>query len=331
MSTQIVTEQQKINVPPIFNLKQLLRKQLMMRRVLVSLLPIMLFSIYLFGWRTLSVVIIVTIAGLITEYLFEKQRQAKPTESVLVTCFLYALILPNTIPYWTAILGIVFGIVFAKQVFGGFGKNVFNPALVGRCFVFITFAGPMTNNWTQPFKTFPGGFAQWTTHAVDAVTKSTPIAAVKGEALGHSYWELFIGNIPGSMGETSALLILIAGIYLVYKKVASWQIMLSVMLSFVTFTTILWATGSSQFHNPIAAILTGGFLFGTVFMATDPVTAPKQTRAKIIYGILIGIVAVIIREFALFPEGMMFAILIVNTFVPLIDIATKSLKRGVAA
>lgn len=307
-------------------LKTLIRKQPMMRRVLVSLIPIILFSVYFFGWRVLSVLAVVTAAGVVTEYFFEKTRNGKPTESILVTCFLYALILPVTIPYWIAVVGIVFAVIFGKQVFGGYARNVFNPAVLGRVFVFISFPASMTNQWVGPLSGFPGGFIRWAPALTDGISAATPLAAANAGASLPSYLQLLMGNISGSMGETSAILIILAAIYLIRTKTASWRIILSVLIGVLGLETILYLAGASRFPDPIYAVLSGGVLFGAVFMATDPISSPSNNKAKWVFGILVGITATVIREFSLFPEGTMFAILIVNSFVPLMDIIAKSLQ-----
>ncbi len=311
-------------------IKSFLRKQPMMRRVLVSLIPIITFSIYSHGWRVFSVLALVTVAGVVTEYIFEKSRNGKPSESILVSCFLYTLILPVTVPYWIAVVGIIFAVVFGKQVFGGFARNVFNPAILGRVFVFITFPAAMTNSWTHPFTGFPGGFVKWVPELTDGISSTTPLAAVAKGGMLPTHLQLFLGNIPGSMGETSVILILIAAIYLIIRKTASWRIIVSVLAGVLGMETILYLSGVSRFPDPLYAILSGGVLFGAVFMATDPITAPSTDPGKWIFGLLVGIVAVFIREFSLFQEGMMFAILIMNSFVPLLDIVVKSVKNTAA-
>jgi Na+-transporting NADH:ubiquinone oxidoreductase subunit B len=326
MSAQTQIKMRNENGKLLTNLKTLLRKQPMMRRVLISLVPILIYTIYSFGWRALSLLVMVTAAGVLTEYFFERSRKSKPTDSILVTCFLYSLILPVTIPYWIAVVGIVFAVIFGKQVFGGFARNVFNPAILGRVFIFITFPNFMTNRWTEPFTGFPGGFLRWMPALVDGTSTATPLAAAQSGSFPYSHLQLFLGSIPGSMGETSALLIVLAGVYLIYKKTASWKTIVSVLAGVTIMETIFYLTGASHFQDPLYAILSGGVLFGTIFMATDPISSPSSDTAKLVYGLLVGIVAAVIREFSIFPEGMMFAILIMNSFVPLLDIAAKSMK-----
>lgn len=296
-----------------------------MTRVLIGLLPLLAVAIYLYGYRVLSLLAVVTAAGLICEYAIMRLingKKAKISEAVLVTCFLYTLTLPPRTPYWVALVGIIFGVVFGKCMFGGFGRNIFNPALVGRCLIYVSFPAHLTIAWTRPFTGFPAGFARFTAPA-DAFTAATPIADL-GTAAQPGYLQLLLGNIGGSLGETSALLIIAVAVWLIVSKTASWKIMLSCLLSFTLLGTILYLTGVIE-PDPLYGILSGGFLFGTVFMATDPVSAPGREDSKIVYGLLIGVLALVIRSFSLFREGIMFAILIANAFVPLLDRQIKAL------
>lgn len=270
---------------------------------------------------------LITIAGVTTEGVFEKKYSRKTSEAIFVSCILYTMTLPPSTPYWIAIIGIIFGILFAKEVFGGFGKNVFNPALVARAFVYVCFPTPLTIEWSKAALGFPGGFSTYLTEGIEAVSQATPMLLFRDTGKLTSLVDLLIGNVSGSIGETSAILIILAGIYLVYKKVASWQIMAGVLIGFTGLSGILYALGNSQIPNPLFGILAGGLLFGTIFMATDPISAPKTKEGKWIYGILIGIVTVIIRGYALFAGGMMFAILIANTFAPIIDEGVNAYKK----
>lgn len=309
-------------------LKDYFLKQKMMTRVLISLLPILLLSTYLFGLRTLVLLAVVTITGILCEYGIMRLingSKAKVSEAVLVTCLLFTLSLPPSVPYWVAMVGIAFGVVFGKCVFGGFGKNIFNPALVGRCLIYVSFPAHMTVAWSRPFTDFPGGLIRWSGGA-DALTSATPMLTFNKEGIMTDYFQLFLGNIAGSLGETSALLIIIAAIYLIATKTASWKIIVSTIGSFAVLSSILYFTGAIQ-TDPLFSVLSGGFLFAAVFMATDPISAPKQETSKIIYGVLIGVTALIIRSFSLFTEGIMFAVLIVNAFVPLIERNVKAYKN----
>lgn len=308
-------------------LKKYFIKQKMMRTVIYSLIPLILASIYFFGWRALVLQLVVLIAGVATEWIYERRQKKKISEAIFVTCILYTLTLPPRTPFWIAIVGIVFGVFFAKEVFGGFGKNLFNPALVARAFVYISFPEPMTSQWSKVASGFPGGFGIYLTENIDAITQSTPMLIFRERGLMEPYKNLIIGNVAGSLGETCAILIILAGIYLIYKKVAAWQTMAAVFLGFTVTNTVFYLLGSSQIPNPLFGILSGGFLFGMVFMATDPISSPKTKGGKWIYGILIGIVTVVIRGYALFAGGMMFAILVGNTFAPIIDEGVKYINK----
>ena len=309
------------------DLKTKFQKQKMMRTVIYSLIPVVLYSVYLFGLRTLVLLAVVMACGVIAEYLIMRSingQKAKVSEAVLVSCILFTLTLPPSVPFWVAGVGIIFGIVFGKGVFGGFGKNIFNPAIVARCFIYISFPAFMTVTWTKPFTSFPGGLIRFT-NSIDAATKATPLINFNKTGEIASYWKLSYGGVAGSLGETAAILIILAGIYLIIKKIASWKVMASCLVGFGVLSTILWLTGVTA-ADPLFSILSGGFVFGMVFMATDPVTAPKTDVARIIYGLAIGMITAVIRIFGLFAEGMMFAILVANMFVPLIERMLKDLK-----
>ena len=308
-------------------LSTLFMKQKMMRTVIISLIPIIIASIYFFGWRSLILLAVVTIFGVLTEYIFEKTRKKKVSEAVIVSCILYTLTLPPTTPYWIAVVGIIFGVFFGKAVFGGFGRNIYNPALVARAFVYISFPEPLTIAWSKVATGFPGGFATYLSEGIDAMSQPTPMLLFRdaGELVPNI--NLLIGNVAGSLGETSAILIILAGIYLVYKKVASWEIMLGSLIGFVGLSTILYLGGNPSIPNPLYGVLAGGFLFGTIFMATDPISSPRTKEAKWAFGFIVGIITVIIRGYALFAGGMMFAILIANTFAPLMDEVVKAYKN----
>ena len=310
------------------NIAKFFQKQNMMRTVIISLLPIMLSSVYFFGWRTLILTIVVTIFGVATEYIFEKRNKKKVSEAVLVSCILYTMTLPPTTAYWIAIVGIIFGIVFGKMVFGGFGRNVFNPALVARAFVYVSFPAPLTIMWSKAMNSFPGGFGTYITESIETVSQATPMLLFRDNGQTVSTIKLLVGNVSGSIGETSAILIILAGIYLIYKKVASWQTMAGCFIGFLGLSTILHYMGMPEVPNPLYAVIMGGFLFGTIFMATDPISSPKTVEGRWIYGIIIGIVTVIIRGFALFAGGVMFAILIGNTFAPIIDEGVRAYKKS---
>lgn len=306
--------------------KNLFMKQPMMRRVIYSLVPVILGAVYFFGWRTLILMAVVTAAGVATEYFFQKRLNKPVTEAVLVTSILFTLTLPVSTPFWVAIIGIVFGVMFAKEVFGGFGRNVFNPALVGRTFLYVCFPEYLTVRWSVVSTNFPGGFGTYLTPYVDSITQSTPLTIFRqtGEFL--PLQRLFLGNVSGSLGETSVLLLLIAAIYLIYTKTADWQLMVSPIIGFVGLSTILHMLNIPGVPNPVYALFSGGIVFLSVFFVTEPVTAPKSDEGKWIYGLLVGVITVTIRYFGIFVGGAGFAVLIMNTFVPILDEGIKHFK-----
>jgi len=314
-----------------------LQNQPMMRKVEIALLPLILASIYFYGWQAFLLQVVVIAAAIFGEWLFIRKTKAKVSEAVLVSAILFTLTLPPSTPFWIAVVGILFGIVFGKMVFGGFGKNVFNPALVGRAFIYVSFAGPMTTQWSSHFSKGLGGFLAYTAPSIpiDALSSATPMLVYRASGQLPELFSVLTGTVNGSMGEASAILILIGGAYLLYTKTAAWQSVAGTLLGFSAMSLLLSVLGFQEVLPLAYGLLSGGFLFGTVFMVTDPISSPKTKEAKWFYGILIGAVTVVIRAFALFAGGIMFAILIGNTFAPLMDEAVKAWKkhkkeRGVA-
>lgn len=305
-------------------------KQPMMNRVLYALAPLMIFAVYLYGWRSLAVVLVANIAAGITEYLFIRSKKGgKITMAAFVTGTLVAMTLPPTIPLWISALAAVIAIAFGKMVFGGFGTNPFNPAIVGRTFVYVSFPQQMTVEWLKPYLTsdFPGGFVRWTAQA-GMQTSATILNHYKasGELL-HTFKDSFLGFIPGTIGETSTVLIILAALYLIFTKTAKWQPMLATLLSLLLFGFIF-----DPAANPLYFLISGGAMFGIVFMITDPVSQAKGKLAIWIYGVLIGFLTVFIRRFSLFAEGFMFAILLTNSFIPIIEYyLDKAKKKGAKA
>ncbi|HQB11102.1 MAG TPA: RnfABCDGE type electron transport complex subunit D, partial [bacterium] len=221
------------------NKKPLISWQLPMKRVLWALAPTALAGVYFFGLRVLLLYIVVHIAGFLSEYAFAKKYNQQVSSSVFVTNMLFAMIIPPALPFWMAAVGIIFGVVFGKMVFGGFGKNIFNPALVGRAFIYVTFAVYMTGMWSEPYGGMMGGLLSY---SPDAVTSATVLSSAKGTM--NSIWlNAFLGNIAGSAGETSALLIILGGMYLVIKKVASREIIITTVIGLVIPQTIFWYFG----------------------------------------------------------------------------------------
>ena len=271
-------------------------------------------------------VYIVTLAvGGFWEVLFAVVRKHEINEGFLVTSLLFPLICPPDIPYWQVAVGISFGVVFGKEVFGGVGMNILNPALVGRAFLFFAYPAQIS------------GDKVWT--AVDGFSQATPLAQFADSTvhLSFSWWDSFIGLIPGSMGETSTLACLIGAVILIATGIGSWRIMLSVMIGMVATSLMFNAIGSDtnpMFQmTPMWHLVAGGFAFGTVFMATDPVSAAFTVGGKWLYGLLIGILVVLVRVVnPAFPEGMMLAILFGNVFAPILDriFINANIKRRLA-
>lgn len=306
-----------------------LQNQPMMRKVEIALLPLILASIYFYGWRSFLLQVVVIATAILGEWIFIRKTKAKVSEAVLVSAILFTLTLPPSTPFWIAVVGILFGIIFGKMVFGGFGKNVFNPALVGRAFIYVSFAGPMTTQWSSHFSKGLGGFLAYKAPSIpiDALSSATPMLVYRASGQLPELFSVFTGTVNGSMGEASAILILLGGVYLLYTKTAAWQSVAGTLLGFSAMSLLLSALDFQEVLSLAYGLLSGGFLFGTVFMVTDPISSPKTKEAKWFYGILIGAVTVVIRAFALFAGGIMFAILIGNTFAPLMDEAVKAWKK----
>lgn len=303
------------------------QKQPIMRKVLYSLAPIFLFSIYLYGLRPLLTALVVFPLGILVEYLFEKKRGKKVSEAVLVTCALYTLSMPPVVPLWIVAVGIVFTIFMAKEVYGGFGRNIFNPAIAGRLFVYISFATIMQAGFVQAGN-FGAAAGLWG-YPVDGMSAATPLAQLRhGETI--SVLNAILGFRMGSLGESSVILIVLAGIYLIATKTANWRLMVSTIGSAVLLTGALLLAGVAK-ALPMESLLVGSFLFVAVFMATDPVSAPKKPLAQWLYGIVIGVSVVLIRTFSLFPEGTSFAVLLGNTAASLFDDLVGGKKVAPAA
>jgi Na+-transporting NADH:ubiquinone oxidoreductase subunit B len=295
-----------------------------MLRVCYALIPLVLASIYLFGWRSLALMGTVLFFGIITEALFTYPREKPVTSAVFVTGLIFTLSLPPTIPFWIAIVGIVAGVAIGKMMFGGFGQNVFNPAMVGRCFIYITFPLQMTNRWAEPIWGGWGGFAHWSA-PLDTVSRATPLVELRQGGL--IAWEdLFLGQTSGSLGETSAVLILIGGLFIIARKAASWKLAVSCLLGGIFGSGILQLAGFANIPSPLATLLAGSFLFGSFFVVTEPVSGAKTKSGQWIYGGMTGALIVVLRGFSNFSEGVMFSVLIMNAFVPILDQTVRRLQ-----
>ncbi|MBT3295213.1 MAG: RnfABCDGE type electron transport complex subunit D [Verrucomicrobia bacterium] len=291
-----------------------------MTRVLWALAPIAASSVYFFGWRALLLLVVVNAAAFAAEYAFTRRWKQPASAAVFVSGTLFALSLPPQLPVGMAVLGIVFGIVFGKMVFGGFGKNIFNPALTGRAFIYVSFGRHMTGQWVDPVEGSLGGFGAY---AADAVTQATPCMALKaGEAV--PLLHLLLGTTSGVLGGTSALLVLLGGSYLVWKKAANHRIVVGCLAGYLVMQAIFWSIGCAGVASPLHGLLAGSVLFGIFFYATDPVSGPTTQQGRWIYGAFIGSMSSLITVFSAWPEGTMFAILLANMFAPIMDHAIKA-------
>jgi Na+-translocating ferredoxin:NAD+ oxidoreductase subunit D len=306
----------------------------LMYGVVIALLPALAASVYYFGPGAIIVTLTSVLSCVAVEYLIQRFiLKVKPSisdGSAAVTGLLLAFNVPSNLPVHIVVIGAVIAIGVAKMTFGGLGNNPFNPALVGRVFLLISFPVQMTS-WPVPsgFKT---GYA-------DAVTGATPLGLLSegvknGEAVSAimdkipSHMQLFYGRMGGSMGEVAALALIIGGIYLLWKKIITWHIPVSILVTVALFTGILWLADPTKFADPLFHLLTGGLMLGAIYMATDYVTSPMTHKGMLIYGIGIGVITVLIRTWGAYPEGVSFAILIMNAFVPLLNMYIKPRRFG---
>lgn len=294
-----------------------IKPQKPMRAMLIGLSPCLAMGVYLFGWRSLALTLFCCLACYLVELIFEAYRGGQPTESVLVSGALIGLSLPPYTPYWIAAVGCVFGITFAKQVFGGFGKNVFNPAITARAFLYVCFPIQITSQWMAPGQWPMGRLDAYA--PMDALTSATPLITFQQSGASPDLQDLIIGTIPGSIGETSAIAILLGGAYIIYKKAADWRYPLSCLLGAMALNALLYYGGVKGVLDPLSNLFAGSLLFGAFFMVTEPVSGCARPTAKWIYGFFIGVLWMVIRSFSSFPEATSFAILLGNTFGPLFD------------
>ncbi len=304
-----------------------------MRDVVIALLPSVIVSILFYGWSSVILLAVSVVTCILVEYLVTRYLMKVPSTigdwSAAVTGVLLALNLPPACPWWVAVVGAIFAIGVVKMTFGGLGQNLFNPAIAARVFLLVSFPVAMTN-WARP-----AGFIN-----VDATSGATLLGVVKeglekGDTLGKifetndfSYLQSLFINIGGSAGEISALAILIGFVYLLARKVIRPHITLSIWATIFVFSGIFWLIDPEHFTDPLFNLLTGGVLLGSVFMATDYVTSPMSAKGGIVFGVGIGLLTMLIRYFGSYPEGVSFAILIMNSVVPLINKAFKQKKYG---
>ncbi|MGN0729861.1 RnfABCDGE type electron transport complex subunit D [Treponema sp.] len=281
-----------------------LSTQKIMAAVLLALLPECIYGVIIFGWHALAEIAVSVVSCFVFELLFQKitrQKVVVANLSCCVTGVLLALVIPSTTPLWMTCLGAFIAVVIAKGLFGGIGSNVFNPALTGRAFMFISFPAALGASWLNP--------------ATDAVSSATVLSQVKAggfAADGDMYLQYFLGNTAGCIGETSALLILLSFAFLAFTKIIDWRAPAAMVATAALLTFV--SGGDALF-----AVLSGGLLFGSVFMVTDYATAPVTKKGRLVFGFGCGLITFLIRKFGGYPEGVMFSILIMNAVAPFLN------------
>ena len=323
----------KLLVSPNPHIHTAVSTRSLMRDVVIALLPATVVSIVFYGLSMLLVTAVSVVSCVLLEYLITRFLLKKPSTicdwSASVTGLLLALNLPSTTPWWVVFIGAVVAIGVAKMTFGGLGQNVFNPAIAGRVFLLISFPTYMTD-WKAPQGLF----------GADAVTGATPLGLIKEGLLqgqtvtgimaenGFSYGQMLFANIGGTAGEISAIALLAGFVYLLVRRVIRPHITLSIWATVAVVSLIFWLCAPERFTDPLFNLLTGGMILGSCFMATDYVTSPMSIKGGVIFGVGIGFITMMIRYFGSYPEGMSFAILIMNAVVPLLNMWFHQKKYG---
>ncbi|HOO45471.1 MAG TPA: RnfABCDGE type electron transport complex subunit D [Deltaproteobacteria bacterium] len=302
-----------------------------MRQVVYALIPGALVGVYFFGIPAITVIAVAVVSCVVIEALWQKLTKKDITVtdgSAALTGLLLAMNLPSGSPWWLVVLGSLIAIIIGKQVYGGLGNNPFNPALVARVFLLISFPVHMTT-WPQPRSFF--------SQAADTVTGATPLGALKTAIFEHgtitaapglNLMDPFLGNVGGSLGEISALALILGGIYLILRRIISWHIPVFYIGTVAVITGIFWLMNPDAYADPAFHLISGGLMLGAFFMATDMVTSPITYKGKVLFAVGCGVITVVIRFWGGYPEGVSFAILIMNALVPLINKATKPGKFG---
>lgn len=305
--------------------------QKIMYRVVYAMIPALAWSVFVFGLDALRVTLIAVAACLAFEFIIQKYLlKITPTVtdgSALITGILMAFNVPSNIPWWIIVIGSMAAIGIGKLSFGGLGNNIFNPALVGRVFLLISFPVQMTS-WPVTLQSGIDGVTAATPLSIikEGLTNGTPILEISGKL--PSTVDMLFGNTGGSLGEISALLLILGGLYMLWKKVITWQIPVSIIATVAVIAAIFWAVNPEMYINPVYHVLTGGLMLGAIFMATDMVSSPMTPKGQIYYGMGIGVITISIRMFGAYPEGISFAILIMNAVTPLINIYVKPKRFG---
>lgn len=309
---QAINQRLKTNSSP--HVRKAVSTRQIMLDVTIALIPACIGAVYYFGWLALLQIAAAALSAVLAEWLWQKATRAKVSAgdfSAVVTGILLALNLPVTAPIWVFILGSVFSIIVAKQLFGGVGQNFINPALAGRAFLQITFPAMLSSFIAPGWVAVTG---KSLASGVDAVAAATPLAT--GTAT--SYLDLFTGNIPGSMGEISAMLILLGGLYLLVRGVIRWHIP---VIYLATTALLTWVFGGATLFagDPLRQVLSGGLMLGAVFMATDYASSPATVKGQVIFALGCGLLTAVIRMWGGYPEGVCYSILIMNALSPLIE------------
>ncbi|MBM3331308.1 RnfABCDGE type electron transport complex subunit D [candidate division WOR-3 bacterium] len=289
----------------------------MMSLVIIGLVPAALAGIYFYGWYVAAMIATSYAVGGMVEVAFAMARRKPIHEGFLVTGLIFPLVLPPTTPLWIVAVGIFFGTFFGKEVFGGTGRNIFNPALVGRLFVSLAFPSYFATMWGKMHWGGAGGFVKWT---VDATTQATPLIDFKGSQLiSADPISLLLGHAPGCVGETFRIGILLGGLFVVLTRAGDWRVPVSYLGSVAVSALVLRGLMPGRVAPVWFQLLSGGLMFGAFFMANDPVTSPFTFTGRWVYGLMLGILTVLIRALSGLPESVMFAILLMNAVTPLID------------
>lgn len=287
-----------------------------MYTVILALIPAVAASVYFYRLSAVILLLVCTITAVVTEFLVQRFMKKNPTAfdgSAAITGLLLALTLPPSFPIFGAVLGSVFAVAIGKQIFGGLGFNIFNPALLGRAFLQATYPVLITT-WHDPVAA---------SVMVDVVSTATPMALMKFEGVMTPHWPLLFGNVAGSLGETSAIALLIGGLFLRLRGYVNWKLPLGYLGSMAAFGGVFWLLDPSKYPDPLFHILSGGAMLGAWFMITDMVTSPTTPKGQWIFAIGAGVLAVTIRLFGGLPEGVMYSILLMNAIVPILNRYTR--------
>jgi RnfABCDGE-type electron transport complex D subunit len=296
----------------------------MMSLVIIGLVPSALAGIYFYGWYVAAMIATSYAVGGMVEVAFAMARRKPIHEGFLVTGLIFPLVLPPTTPLWIVAVGIFFGTFFGKEVFGGTGRNIFNPALVGRLFISLAFPSYFATMWGKMHWGGAGGFVKWT---VDATTQATPLIDFKGSQLiSTDPLSLLVGHAPGCVGEIFRIGILLGGLFVVVTRAGDWRVPVSYLGSVALSALVLHGIMPERVAPVWFQLLSGGLMFGAFFMANDPVTSPYTFTGRWVYGIMLGILTVLIRALSGLPESVMFAILLMNAVTPLIDSAVVNIS-----